>query len=52
NLYLLGVSKSKKSTHKFIKLSQIATDKLIKAFNIKKESKIFSPYIYYIGQKK
>ncbi|MBA7631724.1 hypothetical protein ES703_39259 [subsurface metagenome] len=28
NLYLLGISKSKKSTHKFIKLSQIAADKL------------------------
>ena len=52
NFYLFGVSKKRRFLQKFIYYCQIIFDKILKIFSIKKESFLFSPYIFLIIKKK
>ena len=51
NLYLLNIPSEKLCLPKIITFTQTVIDKLLKTFEIKKETKLFSPYILIIAKK-
>lgn len=51
NFYLLNIPSDKQFLHEIIKYSQTIMDKFLKTLKIKKESRLFSPYIFIIAKK-
>lgn len=51
NLYLLNIPANRKLIHKLVYLAQNFVEKMIKLFNITKETGLFSPYIFIIVKK-
>lgn len=51
NLYLLNIPQKNSILYKIIALTQTALDKLLRLFQVKRETKIFSPYIFIICKK-
>lgn len=51
NFYLLNIPRRRKISHKLLNITQFLLDKIIRNFNVRKETKLFSPYIFIIGKK-
>ena len=52
NFYLLGISKKEAFLQRIICYCQIIFDKMLRIFSIKKETSLFSPYLFLILKKK